>query len=162
MDSQASMRRRSIVVSGPLAQFTDGLRRDAAGRGYAVDTIVDHVHLLADLSQWLDSPGLTAAELTSLALGGFLSDRRAGGCRTGLTLRGLAPVVDYLRRIDVAPPVVERVTVATLLDSVLSDYERHLARVNAGGPRPRFGTTCVARIGSRPRCPNRWGCRYRP
>ena len=46
-------RRRRIVVAGPLALFANGLRQDLAGQGYALDTVTDHVHLLADLSGWL-------------------------------------------------------------------------------------------------------------
>jgi hypothetical protein len=46
-------RRRRIVVQGPLAPFTEGLREDLAGQGFSPDTIVDHVHRLADLSRWL-------------------------------------------------------------------------------------------------------------
>jgi hypothetical protein len=44
-----------IVVDGPLAPFGDGLRRDLVTKGYALDTIVDHVHLLAGLSGWLSA-----------------------------------------------------------------------------------------------------------
>jgi integrase/recombinase XerD len=53
-------RPRRIVVNGPLAAFADGLRRELAGQGYALDTVRDHVHLLADLSDWLGSQDLTA------------------------------------------------------------------------------------------------------
>jgi integrase/recombinase XerD len=59
----APQRRRRIVVGGPLAPFADGLRRDLASQGYALDTVGDHVHLLADLSGWLSGQGLTAADL---------------------------------------------------------------------------------------------------
>jgi integrase/recombinase XerD len=60
MDSRGVARRRGrIIVGGSLAPFADGLRRELAGQGYALDTIVDHVHLLADLSGWLSGQGLT-------------------------------------------------------------------------------------------------------
>jgi hypothetical protein len=52
MDSE-NRRRRRIVVGGALAPFAEGLRSALVGQGYAADTIVDHVHLLADLSGWL-------------------------------------------------------------------------------------------------------------
>ena len=43
MDSRDHARRSGrIVVSGPLAPFADGLRRDLAGQGYALDTVTDH------------------------------------------------------------------------------------------------------------------------
>ena len=55
---------RRIIVSGPLALFADGLRRELAGQGYALDTVGDHVRLLADLSGWLSGQDFTAAVLT--------------------------------------------------------------------------------------------------
>jgi hypothetical protein len=48
-----SRRRKRIIVGGPLAEFAEGLRRELVGQGYALDTVGDHVHLLADLSDWL-------------------------------------------------------------------------------------------------------------
>ena len=52
-------------MGGPLAPFTEGLRGDLAGQGYALDTVVDHVHVLADLSDWLSGRGLAVADLTT-------------------------------------------------------------------------------------------------
>ena len=88
-------RRRRIVVTGPLAPFADGLREDLARRGYALDTITDHVHLLADLSGWLASHGLTAAGLTGELAGEFVRARRADGRRTGVSDRALAPALGF-------------------------------------------------------------------
>jgi integrase/recombinase XerD len=67
--------RYRIVVPGPLESFADGLRRDLAGRGYALDTATDHVHRLADLSGWLAGRGLTAADLTGEVARQFLAER---------------------------------------------------------------------------------------
>ena len=105
MDSRDHARRqRWIVVAGPLAPFADGLRRDLARRGYALDTVTDHVHLLADLSGWLAGRGLTGADLTVEAAAEFLRARRAAGYRTGVSSRALAPVLGYLRSVKAAPP----------------------------------------------------------
>jgi integrase/recombinase XerD len=66
MDSGGgAWRRGPIVVTGPLAGFAGGLRGELAGQGYALDTVRDHVHLLADLGGWLSDKGLTAADLTT-------------------------------------------------------------------------------------------------
>jgi integrase/recombinase XerD len=90
-------RARRIVVSGPLAPFADDLRLDLAGRGYALDTVTDYVHRLADLSGWLAGRGLAAADLTGEVAGQFLRERRAAGFRTGVSARAFAPVLGYLR-----------------------------------------------------------------
>jgi integrase/recombinase XerD len=74
-----AQRQRRIIVSGPLAPFADGLRRELAGQGYALDTVGDHVHLLADLSGWLGGQDLTAADLTTQKAEQFLRDRRRRG-----------------------------------------------------------------------------------
>jgi integrase/recombinase XerD len=118
-------RARRIVVSGPLAPFADDLRRDLAGRGYALDTVTDHVHRLADLSGWLAGRGLTAADLTGEVAGQFLRERRAAGYRTGVSARGFAPVLGHLREVGAAPPPGPPVLV-TALDVLLAEYQRYL------------------------------------
>ena len=98
-----------IVVEGPLAPFVDGLRRELAGRGYALDTIVDHVRLLADLSGWLSVRGMAVADLTGQAAREFLRDRRAAGHLVGVTDRALAPTMRYLRSLQVRRRPVQMV-----------------------------------------------------
>jgi integrase/recombinase XerD len=126
MDSRDHARRsRRIVVSGPLAPFADGLRRDLAGQGYALDTVTDHVHLLADLSGWLASGGLTAVDLTGEAAEEFLGARRAAGQRTGVSARSLAPVLGYLRSVQAVPPQGQPVP-GTPLEALLGAYRQYL------------------------------------
>ncbi len=145
MDSRDHARRsRRIVVSGPLAPFADGLRRDLAGQGYALDTVTDHVHLLADLSGWLASGGLTAVNLTGEAAEEFLGARRAAGQRTGVSARSLAPVLGYLRSVQAAPPQGQPVP-GTPLEVLLGAYRQYLEGergVSAGTVR---GITCGMR-----------------
>lgn len=119
-------RRRRIVVSGPLAPFAEGLRGALAGQGYALDTVGDHVHLLADLSSWLGGQGLTAAELTGQKADEFLRDRRSGGHRTGVSQRAVAPILGYLRGLQAAPPLAPPVPV-TPLEVLLAGYRDYLS-----------------------------------
>jgi site-specific recombinase XerD len=127
MDSRVGARRRGpIIVGGPLAAFAAGLRRDLAGQGYALDTVGDHVHLLADLSDWLSGRSLAAADLTTRVAEEFLRERCAAGRRIGATPRGMAPVLGYLRRLQVAPPHAGALDAATPLEVLLADYRRHL------------------------------------
>ena len=77
-------------MKGPLGAFTDGLRRHLADQGYALDSVVDHVHLFADLSDWLSGRDLTAADLTSVMAEEFLRERRIGPADRGHTSRARA------------------------------------------------------------------------
>jgi len=113
------------VVDGPLAPFTQGMRQALAGQGYAADTIGDHVHLLADLSDWMSGRGLATADLTTLVVDDFMRERRAAGHRVGMTPRGLAPVLGYLRWLGVVPPHAPAAAV-TPVELLLADYRRHL------------------------------------
>jgi integrase/recombinase XerD len=124
MDSESRARRR-IVVGGLLAPFADGLRSDLAGQGYAADTIVDHVHLLADLSDWLSDRGMATVDLTSLAVREFLRARRAAGRRTGVSDRALAPILGYLRGLGLVPPPAAPAP-ETALEVLLAGYRRYL------------------------------------
>ena len=126
MDSGDVVRRHGrIVVDGPFAPFADGLREDLASQGFAMDTIVDHVHRLADLSGWLVEAGLAPAELTSKVLWEFRRARRAAGVRVGVSERALAPLLGYLRRLAVVP--ADSGTAATTpADVLLAEYRRYL------------------------------------
>jgi integrase/recombinase XerD len=118
-------RPRRIVVNGPLAVFADGLRRELVGQGYALDTVRDHVHLLADLSDWLGSQDLTAQDLTRQRVEAFLRHRRGSGCRIGLSSRAVAPILRYLRDLRVAPPLIPSVPV-TAEETLLASYRNYL------------------------------------
>ena len=125
MGSRTATARRRIAVDGPLAPFADGLRRDLAGQGYALDTVGDHVHLLADLSGWLSGRGSDRGGPDERGGRRFLADRRAAGRRVGVSGRGLAPALGYLRRLGVAPPHAA-VSPATPLDVLMAEYRRYL------------------------------------
>src|SRR5262245_1479774 len=125
MSTGAVPQRRRILVDGPLAPFTDGLRRGLVRRGYAADTINEHVHLLADLSSWLCTQGLGASELTDEVHQEFLQARRASGWRFGVTGRAFAPILGYLRELGVTPPSTVAIP-ATPLDRLLFEYCRYL------------------------------------
>jgi site-specific recombinase XerD len=83
------------------------------------------VHLLADLSGWLASRDLAAADLTGDAVGEFLSARRAAGYRSGVTAQALAPLLGYLRSVH-AVPAQGRPVPATPLEALLEVYGQYL------------------------------------
>jgi site-specific recombinase XerD len=126
MDSHDGARRWGpIIVDGQLAPFADGVRRELAGQGYALDTVGDHVHLLADLSDWLSAQGLDSAGLTTEVVEEFLRARRTTGRHIGVTGRAVAPILGYLRRLQVAPPHAV-VAATTPQDVLLAEYRHHL------------------------------------
>jgi integrase/recombinase XerD len=126
MDSEdVGRRRRRIVVQGPLASFADGLREDLAEQGFSTDTIVDHVHRLADLSRWLVERGLVTGELTSMVVREFQQQRWSVGVRAGTGDRALAPLLGYLRRLGMVPPPAVMAAV-TPVDVLLGEYRRYL------------------------------------
>jgi integrase/recombinase XerD len=126
MDRESVARRRGrIVVEGPLASFADGLREDLAGQGFATDTIVDHVHRLADLSGWLHARGFVPAALTGEVVRDFLQERRVAGIRVGVSGRALAPLLGYLRRSGIVPPP-SAVVATTPAEVFLAEYQRYL------------------------------------
>lgn len=114
-----------IVVDGPLAPFAGGLRGHLVGLGYALDTVRDHVHLLADLSSWMSVKGIASGELAEQATGEFLRARRRAGHRVGVSQRALVPMLEYLRGVQVVrqPTVLAPVTGRAIL---LAQYRRHL------------------------------------
>jgi site-specific recombinase XerD len=117
--------RGRIVVEGSLAAFADGLREDLAGQGFATDTIVDHVHRLADLSSWLHARSLAPAALTSEVVLEFRRARRAAGIRAGVSERALAPLLGFLRRSGIVPPP-SAVAATTPAEVLLAEYRRYL------------------------------------
>lgn len=118
---------RWIAVQGPLAAFADGLRHELAAKGYASDTIRDHVHLLADLSGWLGDQGMDVGDLTEVVAEEFLDSRRAAGRRIVTTGRALAPTLEYLRGMRAAPQPAPRAAASlSPQEVVLAAYQRHL------------------------------------
>lgn len=71
-----------VRVTGPLTPFADGFRAQLAGLGYARSSAVNQMKLLAHLSRWMTSEGLSAAELTPEQTERFVLARRAAGYRT--------------------------------------------------------------------------------
>src|ERR1039457_7461324 len=66
-----------VKVTGPLAGYADGFRQALAERGYHPQVIGRQALLMADLSVWLESCGLSGGALTPEVTGDFVRDRRA-------------------------------------------------------------------------------------
>jgi site-specific recombinase XerD len=114
-----------VRISGPLAVHAAGFAADLAQRGYATSSVASHLRLAAHVSRWLDQQGLDFGSLTLESADAFLVHRRAGGHRTRLSRKALAPLLAYLRAVGAAP--VEAVTpAATAVEGVLDRYAGYL------------------------------------
>lgn len=112
-------------MSGPLGPYAVGFRTVLAGWGYTPSSAAGQVQLMAHVSRWLVDRGLDGGDLTSAVVEEFLQARRAAGYGQWLSLRGMAPLLDYLRGVGIAParsPVVANSAVEVLLAA----YEAYL------------------------------------
>jgi len=114
-----------VRVDGPLALHADGFRAELLQRGYAPVTVALHLQLMAHVGRWLAGQGLDAHALTSPVVDTYLRERRAAGYVNNRSIRGLAPLLDYLRRREVVPWPVPSEESPT--EHLLSRYARYLA-----------------------------------
>jgi integrase/recombinase XerD len=114
-----------VRVGGPLGPYADGFRRTLAERGYAPSSVAGQLQLMAHLSGWLVDRGLDSRDLVSPVVGEFLQARRGAGYRQWLSMRGVAPLLDYLRGVGVAP-TRPSVVAAGAAEVRLDAYEAYL------------------------------------
>jgi len=93
-----------VRVAGPLAPHADEFRAVLAARGFSPWSQMFYLHLLADVSRWLDRHGLDASGLTDANASAFLQDRRSRGRARFRSMQGLAPLLSFLRDAGAAPP----------------------------------------------------------
>jgi integrase/recombinase XerD len=93
-----------VRMGGPLAPFAEGFKEELLSQGYRPNAAADQLRLMAHLSRWLGPKGLDAGALTGPTTTAFLADRRAEGYRLWLSPKALAPLLAYLRSLNVAPP----------------------------------------------------------
>lgn len=94
------------AVSGPLAGLCSRFREELSALGYSARSAAGHLQLMAHLSRWLVEIGLAPGELTLLQAEGFVQGRRdCSRVHRSLTLRGMQPLLDHLRRVGVVPAV---------------------------------------------------------
>lgn len=93
-----------VRVDGPLQPHAHGFREELARQGYSSSPAAGHLQLMAHLSRWLVDRALDPGELTVARVEQFQRCRRASGrVHRRLTLRGLRPLLGYLRGLGVVP-----------------------------------------------------------
>jgi hypothetical protein len=86
-----------VRMRGPLAEYAVGFAESLAGRGYTAGSVRPQVHLVAQLSRWLDAEGLEVVGLTELSAERFIvarAQRRAIGLRAANRPLPLAAILD--------------------------------------------------------------------
>src|SRR5260370_39655247 len=89
--------------TGPLAIHLDGFAALLCGEGYASKTVREKRVLLADLSRWLDRPGLPLDALDEKRFKRFLADRRRRGKERRIEARTGRRRLGYVRDLDWLP-----------------------------------------------------------
>ncbi len=92
-----------VRVSGPLAPHADGFRAALDAQGFSPWSQMFYLHLLADVSRWLDQRGLDASGLTDANASAFRQDRRSRGRARFRGTQGLALLLSFLRDAGAAP-----------------------------------------------------------
>ena len=86
-----------VRVTGPLSPFREGFGTWLETAGYSRKMRAVHLRLMGDLSCWLGEREETIAGLSTPLLAEFIAGRRAAGQRTGLSVRALRPLAEFLR-----------------------------------------------------------------
>jgi site-specific recombinase XerD len=112
-------------MKGPLGPYATGFCAELDGLGYAGSSVVNLLKLVAHLSRWMGSEGLTVRELSPEVVERYVAARRAAGYRHNPAAWGLGTLLSYLRRLGVLPEVAPS-GAPTGQERVLQDYARYL------------------------------------
>ena len=128
-----------LVHAGLLAPWLPGFREELERRLYAPLTIRDWLRVMAKLDSWLDSVGVEPDSLTVATLEQFLAERREQGAMSFVTVRGMEPLMEFLRRAGVVPepPLLVPTTASELL---VARFQRFL--IDERGNKPRSVMQC--------------------
>jgi integrase/recombinase XerD len=142
-----------VRVRGPLEPYARGFGVELARLGYSPLSVANQLRLMAHLSRWLAAQRLGAAGLTPAVVTRFAAARRAAGYTAWISVRGLEPLVGYLREVGAAPRPVAPVAVrpAEVLLERYCDYllgERGMAAVTVRGYLDRVRPFVAAHVGS--------------
>jgi site-specific recombinase XerD len=98
-----------VRLSGPLVPYAAGFRAELESQGYRREPVADQLRLMAHLSRWMQAGGLAVDQLSPERTEEFLAARRQAGYTLWLSAKGLAPLLNHLRRLGallVPDPVV--------------------------------------------------------
>lgn len=114
-----------VDVVGPLEPFQAGFEAVLTGAGYTPLSGANQVRLMRHLSIWLEARELGVGDLAPAVLREYLAHRRADGYIGYLSVRGLAPLLSYLRGLGVTPQSAPSPLLGPV-DELLERYRRYL------------------------------------
>jgi integrase/recombinase XerD len=114
-----------VQVTGPLAQYAAGYQNYLVEQGYASYTVTVQLRLMAHVSGWLARRGLAGVDLSAARAELFLRARRGEGYAHPVSMRGMRPLLDYLRGLGVAPMPKPPIT-ATPVEVLVERYRAYL------------------------------------
>ena len=122
-----------VRVTGPLGPYAEGFRAELAGQGYASSSAVNQLKLVAHLSRWMATEGLSARELSPAEVERYVAARRAARYRHNVSAQGLGPLLQYLRGLGaVAEPTPPGP--ATPAERLLDHYASYLVAERSLAP----------------------------
>jgi integrase/recombinase XerD len=118
-----------VIVVGPLAEHAEGYWAQLTGLGYTPWSATGQLRLMAHLSRWMAGERLEPARLTDEQVDRFVAARRAGHTHL-LSVRGLAPLLGFLRACGVipAPVAVNTSEFHEPVRRILDDFGVYLSR----------------------------------
>lgn len=111
-------------VVGPLEPYAAGFADELHRLGYTVFAMRSQLGLVAHLSRWLTRRGLGVQVLAAAVLVEYVAERRAAGYRAGRSAKALAPLLAYLRGLEVVAP--EPVAVMSPAEAMLDRFRVYL------------------------------------
>lgn len=112
-----------VQVTGPLAPFVVDFEKDLVSQGYR--SARDQLYAMAQMSGWLASENLAAAELTAAEVERFLRWRSGAGYVTSLSMAKMSPLLGHLQGIGAVPPF-EPASPNTPVGILMERYTRYL------------------------------------
>ena len=94
-----------VRVLGSLEPYVyvGGFWAELLARGYSVLSAQSLIRVMAHLSRWMHGHQVRPRELTAPRIEQYLKARRRAGYRAWVSKRGLAPLLGFLRRLQVVP-----------------------------------------------------------
>jgi integrase/recombinase XerD len=127
-----------VEVPGPLGPFVAGFAAELSRQGYKPKPVGRQLGLVAALSGWLAAEGVAASELSLEVAERFCAARRAAGRTYLLSVKALAPLLEYLRALGVVPPASIPAPAGPVEELLVRfrrylEHERGLVPAAAGG-----------------------------